>query len=367
MKRRRDTIVDGARVTSLKRARGDLPCAKAREAFEALDSLGLSEELLDPDNDRCYCGACAGAARLPSTMTSGGNLYELPLGFCGFGIKVPPRAAALDIFSDWHVSYHGLKSANLKSVLLEGGLLLPGDDKLDGNRIAASHTVGGGEARRQLYTSPSVCYAELDVYTEPDARATGGWTSKVKIVLQCRQQPSYEVRGETVGWERDKPGVAISKHFKNSEIERITRARGSIIPCKYYKMSRNPRRLPSVISRPLSDRLLVITDRILVKVEEQTLVRWSNRELGDCRTGRDMFRKCKTEEFFSVGDVVASTGELSYSGHVVPTGGMGVLQEIHNRGGTLLVKWNVFNDLPALHRTRVPKGQVRKWCVVPFP
>ena len=53
------------------------------------------------------------------------------------------------------VSYHGLRASVLESVLNEGGLLLPGDELLDGTKLGAIHT-RGGEQRHQIYTSPSV-------------------------------------------------------------------------------------------------------------------------------------------------------------------------------------------------------------------
>lgn len=81
----------------------------ATKALEALQALGIGQNFLHPEHDRCYCRACSGTAQLPEVMESGSGLYELPLGYCGFALKLPPRAESLGIFSKWHVSYHGLK------------------------------------------------------------------------------------------------------------------------------------------------------------------------------------------------------------------------------------------------------------------
>ena len=112
----------------------------------------------------------------------------------------------------------------MASVLNEGGLLLPGDTLLDGTTLKAVHTRGAN--RQCLYTSPSIKYAEKLVYTEPIIFEE----HRARIVLQCRQKLDFEVCGETIGWERDHPGVAISKHFKNSELEWFTTKRAAIVP-----------------------------------------------------------------------------------------------------------------------------------------
>jgi hypothetical protein len=49
--------------------------------------------------------------------------------------------------------------------------------------------------------------------------------------MQCRQSPeTFEVKGETIGWQRRFGAARFSQHFSNEEIERFTKARGSIIP-----------------------------------------------------------------------------------------------------------------------------------------
>ena len=159
-----------------------------------------------------------------------GSPYEVPKGWCGFGIKVPPRAHSMEVFTKWAVSYHGCPSNVVSSILGEGQLLMPGDRLLDGSKLPNRLTRGGHD-RIGLYTSPSVKYSELDIYTKPVT-----WQgSKVRVVLQCLQNlkiapPALRIEGETIAWKTRFGDAAISQHFPNCEIERYTDARNSIIP-----------------------------------------------------------------------------------------------------------------------------------------
>jgi len=139
---------------------------------------------------------------------------------------VRPGATALKIFDKWPVTYHGCKAANVPSILREGSLLLPGDKLLDGTKLRNAHT-GGGDDRIQIYTSPSVLYSELDIYTEPVAFEG----HNVRVVLQCRQNPAaLSTCGETIGWKRKFGNVPISPHVENDKIECFTDSRSAVIP-----------------------------------------------------------------------------------------------------------------------------------------
>jgi len=205
-------------------------CPNMQFCRQFLDSLGppsVSPSYLDPIHDRCYCPNCTQKSNVHENLkvdVQGGHRYEVPLGWCGFGLKLSPRAEALGIFG-WPVSFHGCPSTVITSILNEGSLLMPGDTLLDGTKLQNRCTMGG-EQQIQLYTSPSILYSELDIYSSPCEYAG----STVRVVLQCRQQPGFSVRGETIGWERRFGPVAISPYFENAEIERYTRSRASIFP-----------------------------------------------------------------------------------------------------------------------------------------
>jgi len=175
---------------------------------------------LSDQNHHCYCCVCE--PDLPDVLEDSGTRYELPTGWCGFALKLPARAAPVNIWS-WPVTYHGCKAANVPSILAEGALLLPGDMLMDGTALGNAHTAGG-DSRLHLYTSPSVLYSELDIYTEPVSFEG----HNVRIVLQCRQNPaSLSNCGETIGWSQQVGPIPISPHVDNTKIECFTDSKGA--------------------------------------------------------------------------------------------------------------------------------------------
>ena len=94
--------------------------------------------------------------------------YEVPKGWCGFGLMLPPRALSKDlaVFDKWAVSFHGCPIGNVARILDEGMLMRPGDTLHDGRALGNRATVGSHD-RMGVYTSPSIKYAELDIYAEP--------------------------------------------------------------------------------------------------------------------------------------------------------------------------------------------------------
>ena len=70
-------------------------CARMRQCRAFLDTLKLNYAVyFNSDYDRCYCLSCA--AHIPDVLEQGsahGHKYEVPKGWCGFGLNVPPRYA----------------------------------------------------------------------------------------------------------------------------------------------------------------------------------------------------------------------------------------------------------------------------------
>ena len=163
-------------------------CPYMQQCSDFLDSLSLNPNYMDPRHNRCYCPACMEALSIPDvleTRSKHGYPYEVPRGWCGFGLSMPPRAKALNVFEEWAVSFHGCPKAAVKSVLQEGRLMMPGDRLMDGitlaNRLTGGGEDGAGKGRIGVYTSPSIKYSELEIYTQAQ-----DWNGcKVSLVFQC--------------------------------------------------------------------------------------------------------------------------------------------------------------------------------------
>ena len=217
------------------RASASLPglCPRMQRCWEFLQSIQLHASWFDRQFDRCYCASCAAQVRMPDVLEQGGehgSAYEVPKDYCGFGLKVPARAEDLEVFKKWAASFHGCPSSVLLKILKEGQLRMPGETLVDGSTLP-NRLTRGGQDRIGLYTSPSIKYSELDIYTKPVT-----WQGhKVRTVLQCRQNlkiepPALRIEGETIGWKRRFGDAPISQHFSNEEIERYTTSNNSIIP-----------------------------------------------------------------------------------------------------------------------------------------
>jgi len=100
------------------------------------DSLGLPEGTFDPTHNCCYCHRHCAAGH-PNKSFRGSNVYGLPKGWCGLGLKVD--AADFDrrrIFQEWHVAFHGTTVETITTILkTEWQLMLPGDVTPSGFRI----------------------------------------------------------------------------------------------------------------------------------------------------------------------------------------------------------------------------------------
>jgi hypothetical protein len=148
-----------------------------------------------------------------------------------FGLKVHPgRAASLKIFQEWHVTFHGVKSETvLKSVLDTGSLMKPGDRLLDGTVLRSTKCAGRQDSF--FYTSPTIRYAGLKFYAEP--QWWRGGTMCASIALQCRQRPeSFRTQGETMLFEKQWEGhlAMTCPHVDLDEIEWFSDTHVAAIP-----------------------------------------------------------------------------------------------------------------------------------------
>ena len=273
-----------------------------------IDGDDFARHYLAPDHNHCFCAECEPS--LPDVLA--GGTYEVPKGWCGFGLKLRPGVDALGFWS-WPVSFHGCKAANVPSILSHGSLLMPGDQMMDGTTLKNAHT-GGGRSRLHIYTSPSVLYSELDIYCEPISFEG----HNVRLVLQCRQNPTaLSTCGETIGWKRRFGDVAISPFFGNGAIEFMTDARQSVIPYRILiKLNSDTRfyqelRLRAFDELSEGDRCRVVADASISELfrdasKQQFLGRVGVVQQADLRALRVEFPGLSETSTFERGQVDAA-------------------------------------------------------------
>jgi hypothetical protein len=202
-------------------------CPKVAAA-EFLRFLNINPAYLAPEWDRCYCVRCYVG---PDTIRNDGPTpYVIPHGWVRFGLALPPRAHAENVFTKWNASFHGVKSVLvLKSILQNGSLMKPGDVLMD--RTILKSTKCGKRQDEVIYTSPTIRYAGKIFYAEP--LSWSGNTMHGSIAMQCRQAPgTFTPQGETMQFERRMPGHLKQHcpHVDLGTIEWFTKANTSIIP-----------------------------------------------------------------------------------------------------------------------------------------
>jgi hypothetical protein len=202
------------------------PCKYFKLCLDYMLSLNLSKRLFDRSHNRCYCERCYGVERRDVVM-QGDSRYVIPRGWVRFGLNVDGAQADVeDIWRKWVVTYHGTSPVAAKSILEHHQFLVPGDTCIGGSiiRIREGHIPG----KFQVYTSPTIAYSGLDMYSHSTIfRSPSGHSSKAKIVLQCRQRPEFfRVQPETIGAGKTR----ICPHIPNSEVEYYTEVRSSIVP-----------------------------------------------------------------------------------------------------------------------------------------
>ena len=163
------------------------PCALRREAEAFINSIDLQglEGRLSGTHDRCYCERCY-KAQWPSTLNNEGPTpYVIPRGWFRFSLSLDPAAFGTlhrqkvpdfdqdEMFSEWSASFHGVKSLEvLRGILKLGKLLKPGDRRPDGTIVRSTKT--SGRQQGVFYTSPTVKYAGLKFYAEPQPYGNDG-------------------------------------------------------------------------------------------------------------------------------------------------------------------------------------------------
>ena len=148
------------------------PCPLEQRARAFLATLEIDEEVyFDSKYDRCYCERCYLPTWPDTIENKGPTPYVVPRGWYRFGLALPPRGKSkkLDIFNRWSVSFHGTKNPLVLSSVLDcGQLMKPGDKLLDGKVLRSAKCAGRQD--KVFYTSPTVKYAGMKFYAEPQVR-----------------------------------------------------------------------------------------------------------------------------------------------------------------------------------------------------
>jgi len=207
------------------RPRKRFSCAYFSECKEYVKQLGWSISFFNNKHDRCYCQTCY-PDHLPNTLRVAEADYVVPRRWAGFGLGVDPFRDD-NLWETWIVVYHGTTPLAAQSILTHRQFLLPGDHLLDGSKLAIrpGHIPG----KVHIYTSPSIRYASLNVYSpiNPFKSPKTGKHYNVQIVLQCKQKPgTFLTQRETVGWG----SKLICNIIPNESIEHYTNRRSSVVP-----------------------------------------------------------------------------------------------------------------------------------------
>eukprot|EP00058_Branchiostoma_floridae_P025257 XP_002610747.1 hypothetical protein BRAFLDRAFT_90934 [Branchiostoma floridae] len=225
---------DREAVTVLNQLKEHEDHAVKKAATDAMQTLHKSTAngFFDDRFNMCYCRECH-LSRGDQDYYKRGDPqkdYGLPVGWCRFSLKVPPRATALGVFQKWHVAFHGTTVGALESILNTGDLIKAGDKTMEGSRLSErdGHYKDSwkpeGFDTKQVFVSPSIHYAGLPAYAKPSSFTHRGTTYEAKVALQLYIKPgSYKVAASTVARKN------VDKKFSDSEIEWSTDRHGVII------------------------------------------------------------------------------------------------------------------------------------------
>ncbi|CAF1201133.1 unnamed protein product [Rotaria sordida] len=202
-------------------------CPYKSLCVEYLRSLEWDQSLFDRRFNRCYCSDCY-LESWSDVVEVVDSIYVIPRGWCRFGLQVDKVRTEVDhIWHNWIVTYHGTIPAAAQSIVVHRQFLIPGDKRLDGEKIAIRS--GHIEGQNHIYTSPTIAYSAHPCYCQPQLfrSRTTNKVYKARIVLQCRQQPgSFKVQPETIGAGHNR----ICSIIPNDKVEIYTTVRASVLP-----------------------------------------------------------------------------------------------------------------------------------------
>ncbi|CAF3748520.1 unnamed protein product [Rotaria sp. Silwood1] len=168
--------------------------------------LNVKDQVLFPRWNRVYsCGP--EGTYWTGSLNRAGKPYYCPVGWTRFAIKVTKTQEEFDqLYGDYHVAYHGTKSAVASDILNNG---------LQGSE-------GCYREGLNIYLSPSIEYSAHPRYATPwQQKETGKY---YQMVLQCRVNPRLVevglIESETLLAKNAKT-FQIDPNFSNDELEWI--------------------------------------------------------------------------------------------------------------------------------------------------
>eukprot|EP01083_Nonionella_stella_P210769 762722_1 len=212
--------------------------------FPSIPSL-----FFDKEGDRCFCFKCHTKRKDKIVYKRGKppKQYALPIGWTRFGLKTDDAKCLMNnVWSDWHVAFHGT-TKHVVPLIFKGGLLLlkPGDITISGDELS----IRGGHIPKpferfnkftqekevfdpnQIYVSPSMTYSGHAAYAKkfyishPEDKNR---TITAQCAFQLRIRPgAYGIGQETVGAARQ--GKTLDANFSNNELGWYTKENIGIV------------------------------------------------------------------------------------------------------------------------------------------
>ncbi|XP_029196603.2 neuralized-like protein 4 [Acropora millepora] len=173
--------------SSTEHSKGPCDYRQLCDRFRA--SLAIPDEYFNGDCklNVCYCQACHEARGEKRYAVSGDPpcRYALPIGWCQFALRMPPRVEGYQVFEKWHVSFFGTLIGRLRRILDLGDIPL---QVCNGQRRNSSSNKENDVP--QLCVSPTLlCACEAQSKRQEYRDGTTGKVCKVRVALQLLVKP----------------------------------------------------------------------------------------------------------------------------------------------------------------------------------
>jgi len=173
------------------------PCDYRQLCDRFRASLAIPDEYFNTDCkfNVCYCQACHEARGEKRYAVSGDPpcRYALPLGWCQFALRIPPRVESYHVFDKWHVAFYGTLIGRLRRILDLGDIPL---------QVCSGQQRSGASNKEnevpQLCVSPTIlCACETQTKRQEYRDGTTGKLYQAQVALQLRVKPGFYRAGRS--------------------------------------------------------------------------------------------------------------------------------------------------------------------------